>query len=356
MNSLYTGLQALFMMSRIVHQPKPPMTSAALLAALCLAAAMAPATAATPGSATPVGAHGALHVESSRVLDEHGKPVALAGPSFFWSNTDWGQEKFYNANAVKVFATDWHASIVRAAMGVDAKGGFLQDPANEARVEAVVDAAIANGVYVIIDWHSHHAEQYADQAVAFFKRMATKYGRTPNVIYELYNEPLKDVSWSGTIKPYAEKVIAAIRAIDPDNLIVVGTPTWSQDVDLAAAGPLKGTNLLYSLHFYAGTHKQSLRDKADVALNKGAALFVTEWGSVNADGNGAVDLAETRRWQDYLRAHCLSQAQWAVSDRKEGASLFKPGTSGTGPWSDADLTDSGKLLREVLKNWNTQCQ
>jgi endoglucanase len=326
-----------------------------MIKSLALATALF-TVAASAIAATPIDTHGALHVEGGRLLDQHGKPVALAGPSFFWSNTGWGQEKFYNADAVKIFATDWHASVVRAAMGVDAKGGFLQDPANEKRVETLVDAAIANGVYVIIDWHSHHAEQYSDQAIAFFQRMARQYGRTPNVIYELYNEPLKDVSWRQTIKPYAEKVVAAIRAIDPDNLIVVGTPTWSQDVDLAAADPLEGSNLLYSLHFYAGTHKQSLRDKADVAMRKGAPLFVTEWGSVDADGNGAVDVAQTRRWQDYLRAHCLSQAQWAVSDRKEGASLFKPGTSGSGPWTDADLTDSGKLLREILKHWDTHCE
>lgn len=319
-----------------------------IAAALCLASGAAFA-------ATPVQVHGALKVQGIRVVDHSGKPVALAGPSFFWSNTGWDQEKFYNANAVKTFAKDWNASVVRAAMGVDAKGGFLQDRANEARVEAVVDAAIANGVYVIIDWHSHHAERYDDEAVAFFKKMAAKYGRTPNVIYELYNEPLKEASWSGSIKPYAEKVIAAIRAIDPDNLIIVGTPAWSQDVDVAADDPLRGTNLLYALHFYAGTHKQFLRDKGDAAMKKGAPLFVSEWGSVNADGNGGVDREETLRWQDWLRRNCLSQAQWAVSDRKEGASLFKPGTPGTGPWTDADLTDSGKLLREILKNWTTTC-
>jgi endoglucanase len=307
-------------------------------------------------AATPVQTHGALRTDRHRIVDQHGQPVALAGPSLFWSNTGWNQEKFYNADAVKTFATGWNASVVRAAMGVDAKGGFLQDRANQARVETVVDAAIANGVYVIIDWHSHHAERHADEAVAFFRQMAAKYGHTPNVIYELYNEPLKDAAWTGTIKPYAEKVIAAIRAIDPDNLIIVGTPAWSQDVDIAAADPLKGRNLAYALHFYAGTHRQDLRDKADAAMKLGAPLFVSEWGSVNADGNGAVDAGETRLWQDYLRKHCLSQAQWALSDRKEGASLFKPGTSGTGPWTEADLTDSGKLLREILKNWKTSCQ
>lgn len=306
-------------------------------------------------AATPVETHGALRIEGTRLLDQHGKPVALAGPSFFWSNTGWGQEWFYNVAAVTTFATQWNASLVRAAMGVDEAGGFLQDVDNQLRVEAVVDAAIKNGVYVIIDWHSHHAERYTDQAVAFFDKMARKYGHTPNVIYEIYNEPL-DVSWSGTIKPYAEKVIAAIRAVDPDNLIVVGTPKWSQDVDVAARDPLQGRNLAYSLHFYAATHKQYLRDKADAAMKLGAPLFVTEWGAVSADGNGAVDREESLRWQDYLRKHCLSQAQWAASDKKEAASLFQPGASSTGPWRDEDLTASGKLLRQILKDWRTNCQ
>jgi endoglucanase len=318
-------------------------------AALCLASVVVAA-------ATPVELHGALRTDGNRVVDRHGRPVALAGPSLFWSNTGWGQEKFYNADAVRIFATEWNASVIRAAMGVDERGGYLDDPANRARVEAVVDAAIANGIYVIVDWHSHHAERHAPQAIAFFTALARKYGRTPNIIYELYNEPLRDAAWAGTIKPYAEQVIAAIRAVDPDNLIVVGTPAWSQDVDVAAADPLRGHNLAYALHFYAGTHKQGLRDKADAALAMGAPLFVTEWGSVNADGNGAVDAAETRRWQDWLRAHCLSQAQWAASDQPEGASLFKPGTPGTGPWTDADLTDSGKLLRAILKDHDTACR
>src|SRR5688572_31899114 len=214
-----------------------------------------------------------------------GQAASFAGNSLFWSNTGWGGEKYYNANVVRWLKTDWKSNIVRAAMGVDDDGGFLQDPnGNRNRVKAVVDAAIANDVYVIIDWHSHHAESYRSNAVSFFQDMARTYGTRNHVIYEIYNEPLQ-ISWSGQIKPYAQAVISAIRAIDPDNLIIVGTPTWSQDVDVAAADPIAGTNIAYTLHFYAGTHGQFLRDKAQTALNRGVALFVTEWGSVNANGD-----------------------------------------------------------------------
>ena len=138
--------------------------------------------------------------------------------------------------------------------------------------------------------------------------MARDYGSRNHVIYEIYNEPLQ-ISWSGAIKPYAEAVIAAIRAIDPDNLIVVGTPSWSQDVDAAAADPIAGPNIAYALHFYAGTHGQFLRDKAQKALDAGAALFVTEWGSVNANGDGAVATSETDAWMDFLKARGISHRE-----------------------------------------------
>lgn len=307
-------------------------------------------------AATPVETHGALSVKGNRIVDKDARPVALAGVSFFWSNTGWGQDRFYNAGAVKSFARDWNASVVRAAMGAEGNGGFGSDPkGNQARVEAVVDAAVEAGVYVIIDWHSHTAEKNPQAAVAFFSEMARKYGHLPNVIYEIYNEPLQ-VSWSGVVKPYSETVVAAIRAIDPDNLIIVGTPTWSQDVDAAAADPLKGENLTYTLHFYSGSHKEGLRDKARVALKSGASLFVSEWGTVNANGDGGVATEEVARWSEFMRENCLSHAAWAVSDKREGASYFKPGASSTGPWTDEDLTPSGIVVRDMVKGWKTVCE
>ena len=171
-------------------------------------------------AATPVARHGHLSVVGPHIRGQHGQVTSLAGPSFFWSNTGWGQDRFYTAGAVKTFAKDWNAGIVRVAMGAQNNGSFLKDPqGNARRMETVVEAAIANGLYVIVDWHSHQAEKNTQEAVRFFSVLAKKYGHTPNLIYEIYNEPLDTTDWSRTIKPYAETVIAAIRRIDPDNSV-----------------------------------------------------------------------------------------------------------------------------------------
>lgn len=301
----------------------------------------------------PVSVHGALSVSGTHIVDQNDNVVSFAGNSFFWSNTGFGAEKNYTSGAVEWLQEDWNSTIVRAAMGVDEFGGYLFDPqGNQARVETIVDAAIDNGMYVIIDWHSHHAEDFQSDAVAFFQQMAQKYGSFPNVIYEIYNEPLQ-VSWTNTIKPYSEAVISAIRAIDPDNLIVVGSSNFSQDVDIASLDPIEGSNIAYSLHFYAGTHGNSLRQKAETAISNGLALMATEWGTVNANGDGAVATASTNEWMMFLDLHGLSHCNWSVHDKEEGASVLRPGADPDGGWSQSDLTPSGRLVREIVQNWRT---
>lgn len=292
--------------------------------------------------------HGLLYVSGNRIVGEHGMPVSLAGNSFFWSQ--W-QERFYNAEVVKWLKQDWKTAIIRVAMGIDGNG-YLSHPDEEMdRVSVLVDAAIAADLYVIIDWHDHHAEQHTAQAVDFFQKMARKYGHYPNVLYEIFNEPVKDVSWQNVVKPYAEQVIAAIRAIDPDNMIIVGSPNWSQDVDVVAEDPIRAKNIAYSLHFYAGTHKQWLRDKALIALKKGLPLFVTEWGTCAADGRGEMDEVSTREWMDFMQEWGLSHCNWAVSDKEETASIVKHGASSQGQWAENELTPSGRLAREWMRSW-----
>ena len=305
---------------------------------------------------TPVAVHGDLSVTGTQIVDQNNNPVSFAGNSFFWSNTGWGGEKYYNADVVSWLKQDWGTPIVRAAMGVEENGGYISDPiGNKNRIKAVVDAAITNDMYVIIDWHSHHAENHQAAAISFFQEMAQTYGNYPNVIYEIYNEPLQ-ISWSNTIKPYSEAVINAIRAIDPDNLIIVGTPTWSQDVDVASNDPIIGhSNIAYALHFYAGTHKAFLRQKAQTALNNGIALVVTEWGTVNANGDGAVDNASTDAWMAFLEANDITHLNWSMNDKVEGASVLAPGASTAGGWSASDLTTSGTKVKNIVENWQQYC-
>ena len=221
----------------------------------------------------------------------------------------------------------------------------------------MIDAALANGLYVIVDWHAHRP--YPAEAERFLTAIADKYGHLPNLIYEDWNEPLRDgVEWSHDVKPYHERVLGAVRAIDPDNLMIAGSPSWSQDVDIAAADPLPFSNVAYTLHYYAATHGEDLRSKGDAALVQGAALLVTEFGTVEATGNGPLDYEESQAWWDWAEARGIGWMAWSIGDRDETSAALKPGTAPSG-WTEDELTESGKLLREKLRaaaGRNPACQ
>ncbi len=294
--------------------------------------------------ASIVDLYGQIHVKGNKIVDKNEKPVALHGMSLFWSQ--WGGN-YYNEKCVQWLRDDWKCTVVRASMGIES-GGYLTNTQTEyAKTIAVIDACIKYGIYVVVDWHDHNAQDHLSQAKAFFANIAQKYGSQPNIIYEIYNEPLQ-VSWSNVIKPYAVEVIKSIRQYDPDNLIVVGNPNWSQDVDVAAKDPINDANVAYSLHFYTGTHKQWLRDKAISAMNSGAALFVSEYGISEASGNGNIDLAETNLWMNFLDTYSLSSCNWSIIDKSETSAALKTGANPNGGWTAADLTQSGTYNKNYI--------
>ena len=298
-----------------------------------------------------------LHVKGTALVNESGDTVQFKGMSFGW-NVLW--PRFYNAGAVRHIVEDWGADIVRAAIGVEIDDdecqvqNYLKNPDfGKESACTIVDAAIANGVHVLVDWHAHGL--HTDAAVEFFTYMATKYKGVPNVIYEIWNEPSYkdhvnqiDYTWA-EIKEYSEAVIAAIRAIEKDAVIIVGTPRWSQNVDDAADDPIVGyENIMYTLHFYAGTHKEWLRMKGDYAMSKGLALFVTECGGMNADGQGPIDAESVREWTEWMDANSISYLWWSVSDKAETCSMLYTSASSEGPWADADLSPWGKFVKDNL--------
>jgi endoglucanase len=292
-----------------------------------------------------VSRYGHLSVSGSYMVSQYKDTVQLRGMSLFWSQ--W-MPQYYNSETVAWLQNDWKCTVIRAAMGVEEDGGYASNPSIEQeKIFAVVDAAIELGIYVIIDYHSHQAHKNPEMAKKFFAAMAKKYGKYPNVLYEIYNEPLQDASWTDHIKPYAEQVVGAIRAYDPDNIIIVGTRQWSQMVTEAAANPIKETNIMYTLHFYAVSHGQYLRDEAEKAMSMGIALFVTEFGDCDYSGNGEIGYPQTEEWFAFMDKYKLSWCNWSVSDKNETASILKS-RAGLSNWEEYMITPSGKYIQQEL--------
>lgn len=303
-------------------------------------------------TAQPVTEHGKLKVVGTTLTDAKGKAVALHGMSFGWHNL-W--PRFYNAGAVKELVTEWNSTVVRASMGIELnEKGYLKSPEQSTKLmKNVIDACIEEGVYVIIDWHSHNIQQ--KEAVEFFKEMATAYSKYPNVIYEIFNEP--DYETWPEVKTYSEEVIKAIRSIDANNIILVGSPKWDQDIQLPAADPIKGyDNLMYTMHFYAGTHKQWLRDRTDEAIAKGLPIFISECAGMEATGDGPLDYAEWNKFVTWMDSKGLSWVAWSVSDKKETCSILNPSAASTGKWNKNDIKEWGIAAKAALSSYSKKVQ
>ncbi len=283
-----------------------------------------------------------LSVKGTSLVNEQGDTVVLKGVSLGWHN--WWP-RFYNPSAVKELKEQWHCTLLRAAMGVEPEGAYLTNRQKALEcMTTVVDAAIENDMYVIVDWHSHGLR--TEEAKAFFREMASRYKGVPNVIYEVFNEPVKD-SWE-KVKKYAEEVIGCIRTVDSEALILVGTPHWDQDIHLAADNPIQNvSNIMYTLHFYAASHKEWLRERADYALKKGLPVFVSECAGMEADGNGEIDMKEWNLWLSWMKKHAVSWAAWSIADKDETCSMLYPSAPDAG-WADKDIKEWGHVVKHAL--------
>ncbi len=300
-------------------------------------------------AADPVKQYGQLQVRGAQLCDQHGNPVILRGVSLGWHNL-W--PRFYNKKAVQTLKQDWHASVVRAAMGILIEDNYLENPDFAMQcMTPVIEAAIKQNIYVIIDWHSHNLK--TAEAKEFFGRMAKRYGHNPHVIYEIYNEPVED-TWAD-LKRYAYEVIGEIRRYDPDNIILVGCPHWDQDIHLVAESPLKGvSNVMYTVHFYAATHGDYLRERTENAVKSGIPVFISESGATEASGDGRIDPVSEEQWIGMCERLGISWICWSISDKNESCSMLLPRATATGPWPDDVIKPYGMLVKGLLQKYNNK--
>ncbi|KRD12987.1 glycosyl hydrolase family 5 [Flavobacterium sp. Root901] len=294
--------------------------------------------------------HGQLSLKGTQLVDKNNEPVVLRGLSFGWHSM-W--PRFYNEKAVSWLKKDFNCNVVRAAMGIELGDySYNNDPQfSKEKIEAVINGAIKADIYVIIDWHSHNVN--LKEAKEFFTEMSQKYARYPNIIYEILNEPDYESWWE--VKTYAEEVISAIRENDPNNIILVGSPHWDQDVDLPAEDPILGfNNIMYTMHFYAATHGKELRDRTDQALKRGLPIFVSESAGMEASGDGPLNIKAWQEYIDWMESKKLSWVTWSVSDKDETCSILKKSAKSDGKWKDEDLKESGIKVREFLRKYNNQ--
>ncbi|MCF0215164.1 MAG: glycoside hydrolase family 5 protein [Fibrobacteraceae bacterium] len=342
------------------------------LLAFGVTSALADAASAKPLRVGPVQIHGALGTSGGKIIGQKSnRQVMLRGMSLFWSDATGIQ--YYNPNVIAWAANSLGIDVFRFAMGIeyyDSNGGtsnkldanysYKGNPSMYMnKLDQMVEAAIENDIYIIVDWHSHRAENEKSLAQDFFKTVAQKYAKVPNVIFEVYNEPV-NTGWS-TIVDYANSVISGIRA-HSQNLALVGTPNWSQ---LTNVGGVSGTNVGYVFHFYAATHSLgSFQSRITSAINGGNAVFITEWGTTNADGDGEPSANNTSQWTSFMDQNNISNCNWSLRNQTssiDGASeksALLAGSNTLTTQSDlesASYTTSGNIVKSYLtgkkRNW-----
>lgn len=295
--------------------------------------------------------NGALSVKGTQLVDEKGQAVQLRGISTH--GIAWFPD-FVNQDAVMQLSKDWGANLFRIAMYTDENGGYCTDGDKEklkALVTDGVEYAKQADMYVIVDWHILHDSNpltHKVEALQFFKEMTEKLKGEKHVLYEICNEPNSGCSWED-IKTYANEVIPVIRENAPEAVILVGTPTWSQEIEKPQNDPITGyDNIMYTLHFYAATHKEDLRSKMVSAVEAETPVFVSEYGLCDASGNGGNDLGQAQSWIDTMDQHGISYAVWSFCNKEETSALIASFCRKTSDFTREDLSESGKWIYDML--------
>ncbi|MBA3993947.1 MAG: hypothetical protein C0469_10505, partial [Cyanobacteria bacterium DS2.3.42] len=161
------------------------------------------------------------------------------------------------------------------------------DPAELARLDAVVSMITAKGMSTIIDPHNYG--EYKTNLVGvpggwpnsmfadFWSRLATHYKNNPKVIFGLMNEPIGGGMTPTTWCASSQAAINGIRSTGASNLILVPSTNWMHPLNFIqenASAMINitdpGNNWSYDMHQYfdydgSGTHTDTMSPADGVA-------------------------------------------------------------------------------------------
>lgn len=309
-------------------------------------------TAAPAAESSFLSAHGALSVNGTDLVDRNGEKIQLYGVSTH--GLAWFPQ-YVNEEGFRTLHEDWKINCVRLALYTDEYGGYANGGDKENLKNLIrngISYATDQDMYVIVDWHVLNDRDpgvHKTDALAFFEEISSEYADYTNILYEICNEPNGYATWE-SVKNYANEVIPVIRAHDEDAVILVGSPTWSQDIDKAAADPLDFDNVMYTLHFYADTHRDDLRTRVETCVSNGLPVFISEFGTCDASGNGANNFDQTSKWLELAEKYNISFFSWSLCNKAETSALISPSCSKTADWTENELSEAGKWLRNYFRN------
>ena len=287
-----------------------------------------------------------LKVINGKLTDGE-KPIRLFGLSTH--GIAWYPE-YVCEESFAALKKEWRTNCVRITMYTDEFRGYCKDGNKQHLKELVekgVNIAEKLDMYVIVDWHvlsDQDPMKYIDQAEGFFGDMSKRFADKNNVIYEICNEPNNSGTWE-RVTEYADRIIPLIRQNSPDALIITGTPNWSQDIHCALDKPFKWDNVMYSLHFYAATHKGTLRSRLERCVEAGLPVFINEFNLCEASGKGDIDIEESEAWREVIDRLGISCISWCLSNSGDTCGVFAKDCTKLSGWKDEDLKKSGKMIK-----------
>jgi len=212
----------------------------------------------------------ALKVKGDLLVAD-GQPIRLRGINWGWWHLSG--TRYSEADMQKL--AQWGANTVRLAFSYndletdDHPPAWKEDGFKD--LDEVTQWGKRYGIRVILDMHvvpggqstAHYCagghnllwtDNFSqDRFVALWSEIARRYhGRTEVAAYELMNEPGSNQKTSKLLRSIDQRAMVAIRAVDPDKIIVVGGDNGSGPGDLTETMKFPDDNILYTFHWYVG--------------------------------------------------------------------------------------------------------